>query len=193
MKTIKENLTSISKNLGVIILLLTAVNFTQNDMFSEWDQNGDDELAESEFQEGFLNDHYSDWDTDNNGNISSEEFYTSTFDVIDEDGNKEINTAEKEWGFEHLYGDYVEYNVTVESEEDTTAIDYQGYKDSVKDTEFYSGYDSDGDSNLNDSELSKVVFKSLDENEDGTLSSSEFNSFQRYFLDENKNFESERQ
>lgn len=186
MNSIKEITLSTSKYISLIIFLFAVLNFTQSDTFSDWDKDNNDELSKSEFQANFSTDHYSKWDTNNDQNLTQEEYYQATFAIMDEDKDKQLNTAEIDWGYERIYGDYVDYDVDIIEGENGSTIDYDQYREAVRDTRFYSDSDTDGDGNLTRDELSSSIFAILDWNDDGSLSRSEFGQFNRYNFGENK-------
>lgn len=182
MISIKEMTVKTSKLVTIFILLFAVVNLTQSNTFSEWDQNSDDKLSKSEFQANFSAEHFSRWDTNNDDNLSQEEYYKATFLVLDENNDKELSTAETGWGYEHLYGDYVDYDVDVKEGERSTTVNYDQYRESVRDTKFYSESDTDSDSSLTRNELSASIFNNLDWDNDGSVTRSEFNQFSRYYI-----------
>lgn len=104
----------------------------------------------------------------------------ATFLVLDENNDQELSTAETGWGYERLYGDYVDYDVNVKEGESSPTINYEQYRETVRDTIFYSKSDADNDSNLTKDELSSSIFQNLDWDNDGTVTRSEFDQFNRY-------------
>lgn len=180
MNSIKKMTLNISKYVSLIVFLFAVVNVTQSDTFSEWDENNNDKLSKSEFQENFSTEHYSKWDKNNDENLTEEEYYQATFMVLDENNDKELTTAETGWGYEHLYGDYVDYDVDVKEGENSPTVNYDQYRESVRDTRFYSESDTDSDSNLTREELSSSIFSNLDWDNDGTVTRTEFDQFHRY-------------
>lgn len=188
----KKNL-KVTKYAAVFILLFAVVNlaYAQDDKFSKWDKDNNDKISNSEFREEFSNEHYSEWDLNDDEKLTNEEFYKSTFKVLDKDDDNHLDAAETEWGYDYLYGDYVNYNYEVkEGEKSARSIDFDTYRESVQDTEFYSESDKNKDSNVDKTELSESVFHNLDKNDDGTLSNSEFAVFNRYYLDEDGSYHS---
>ena len=182
MNSIKKTAYNTSKLLSLIVFLFAVTNVTQSDTFSDWDKDNDDKLSKSEFQENFSTEHFSGWDTNNDQSLTEEEYYEATFFILDQDYNSELDATETDWGFEHLYGDYVNYDVEVQEGEETATLTYDQYRDSVRDTKFYSESDTDDDSNLTKNELSSSIFQNLDWDDDGSLTRSEFQQFNRYSI-----------
>ncbi len=182
MNTINKQTLNISKFLCLVVFLFATINVTDADLFSEWDTDGSGEISESEFQENFSAEHYSAWDANNDENLTEEEYYQATFMILDENQDQQLSSAESDWGYEHLYGDYVDYDVDVQEGQDSTTVNlnYDQYRESVRDTRFYSDTDTNADSNLTREELASSIFASLDWDNNGSLSSTEFEQFNRY-------------
>lgn len=181
----KKNV-KITKYAGVFILLFGVVNLVQaqDNEFTKWDKDNNDKISSSEFQEKFSNEHYSEWDLNDDEKLTNEEFYKSTFKVLDKNDDNHLDAAETEWGYDYLYGDYVNYNYEVkEGEQSDRSVNFSQYRESVKDTKFYSESDKNKDSTVDKTELSESVFNNLDKNDDGSLSNTEFAVFSRYYLD----------
>lgn len=187
MNTIKEITLNISKYLSVIIFLFAVTNFTQSDTFSEWDTDNNEKLSKSEFQENFSEEHFTGWDTNDDDHLSQEEYYKATFMILDKNNNQELDATETDWGYEHLYGDYVDYDVDVKEGDDSVTLTYDQYRESVRDTRFYSESDANNDSDLTKEELSSSIFQNLDWDNDGSITSSEFQQFNRYYISSENN------
>lgn len=182
MKSIKENIAKISRYLSIFIVLLMIMNFSQEDIFSKWDTNNNEKISESEFEQHFVDEFYTSWNIDSDGHLDVEDFYTVTFNILDADDDDHLDAAETDWGYDYLYGDYVNYDYMVQETEEGGAMDYDRYRDMIGKTDFYTDYDLDGDTYLSEHELASAVFESWDLNDNGTLDSREFDIFDNYYF-----------
>lgn len=182
MNTMKKRTRDAAKYLCLFIFLFTIINAAQSDTFSEWDQNNNDKLSKTEFRENFSAEHYSAWDTNSDEQLTQEEYYKAIFMVLDENNDHQLSTSETDWGFEHLYGDYVDYDVDVKEGKNSSTLTYKQFREAVRDTRFYSETDTDSDSNLTREELSNSIFENLDWDNDGTVTHTEFDQFSRFYI-----------
>lgn len=181
MNNIKEKLIDLVVIFGIFIFLFAVMNLTSGDNFSEWDENDNNKISQSEFQEQFIDEYFTEWNADDNEYLDAEEFHQGIFDLVDADDSETINTEEREWGFEHLYGDYVNYEVTVQDDGDETIVDYDSYRNAVHDSNYYSDADADGNNKLTREEMTQTVFNSWDMNNDGYLDKAEFDTFNSHY------------
>ncbi|EKE43898.1 hypothetical protein OCGS_1879 [Oceaniovalibus guishaninsula JLT2003] len=129
--------------------------FTDSGYYDAWDSDDSMSLTENEFATGV----YSDWDRDNDGLISEEEYGL---------------------GANRWYGDDYDTAFT-DYDADASGFIDQSEFGSNWDNEYYTGWDSDGDSELSDTEYSRGVYGLADRDQDTVISIEEEGWFEGWF------------
>lgn len=182
MWSIKEHAGKALKTSILLFLLLTVVNVVPDTSFNDWDSNNNSKISMDEFQSHFVEHYYSDWDMNDDKHLDDEDFYRMTFKVLDSNNNDRLDFSESKWGYDYLYGDYVDYEVAVKKESDSE-IDYRTFYRSIYESGYYRDFDSDNDGHLNENELAKAIYTTWDIDGNGYLSNNEFTTFNNLYLE----------
>ncbi|MGR3494206.1 hypothetical protein [Citreimonas sp.] len=148
---------------------------------TEWDSDGNMEMSEEEFRTGFTTTGTFDaWDSDDQAGLSEGEFSTGVFADWDTDNDLQITEEEYTAGAERWYGaDYA----TPYADYDT---DGSGYIDrtefgSAWDSDYYTEWDSDGDSLISEDEYTTGLYDTVDLNDDTVITVEEEGWFEGWF------------
>lgn len=182
MNAIKERIRKYAKALSLLLFMMTTVNLAPDTSFNEWDKDGSDRVSIDEFQSRFIENYYSDWNVNDDEYLDDEDFYLMTFRILDTNDDEMLAPSEAKWGYDYLYGDYVDYEVTVR-EDSEEEMDFENFYDLVYDTDYFSDYDADSDTYLSEAELANSIFETWDIDGNGYLSRNEFNTFHELFLE----------
>lgn len=173
---------SVSSLAVAAALMMPGLAFAQETfVYTDWDNDGNLELSDSEFSEGFgETGTYDAWDRDETAGLSEGEFATGMFSRWDTDNDLQITEEEYEVGTERWYGaDY-----------DTPFADYDtdgsGYIDTTEfgetwDSDYYSEWDADGDGLLTEEEYTTGVYETADVNDDYVITVEEEGWFEGWF------------
>ncbi|MDZ7756839.1 hypothetical protein [Rhodohalobacter sp.] len=172
-------------------LLLTAIFLigmspglnAQNVSFSDFNDDGNENIDMQEFKDTFTAYFMDDWDNTDNAGLDDEDFYLFTYDMIDTDDDDLINSAEWDVGYDYYYGEVLEDDLVVYDLDGDGYISYMEYNTAVVDTDYYATLDVDADTFLDQEELAESVFNTWDTNEDMELSKGEFINFDLYYGD----------
>lgn len=182
MKSLKKSLSKTIKTFVLLFFFVTVMNLVPDNSFNDWDTDENNRINMEEFQSHFIENYYPDWNLDNDEYLDDEDFYRMTFRVLDSNKDEYLDTSESKWGYDYVYGKYVDYEISVVNESDGE-IDYQTFYRSIYESDYYSNFDSDNDGHLNEQELAKAMFTTWDINGNGYLSNNEFTTFNNLYLD----------
>ncbi len=149
--------------------------------YSDWDNDGNLEVSDQEFQTGFAETGtYNAWDSDETVGLSEGEFATGVYSSWDTDNDLQLTEQEYMTGTQNWYGD--EYN-TAFSDWDT---DTSGYIDTNEfgagwDNTLYSDYDTDSDALLTEDEFNTGVYSSADLDQNEVITVEEEGWFEGWF------------
>ncbi|SDY92581.1 hypothetical protein [Citreimonas salinaria] len=149
--------------------------------YTDWDNDGNLELSETEFQTGFAESGTFDaWDRDDDTFLSEGEFATGTFADWDTDNDLQITEEEYTVGAERWYGP--DYNTPYTDWD----ADESGYIDRTEfgegwDSDYYTAWDEDEDSLLSEDEYTAGVYDSADLNDDYVVTVEEEGWFEGWF------------
>ncbi|SFG93861.1 hypothetical protein SAMN04488020_10550 [Palleronia marisminoris] len=164
-------------------LVIPAASFGQTESFTytDWDNDGNLELTESEVSAGLSDSGTFDaWDRDEEAGLNEGEFATGMFASWDTDNDVQITEEEYTAGTERWYGtDYA----TPFSDYDT---DTSGYIDrtefgSAWDSSYYTQWDADDDSLLSEEEYGAGVYDSADLDTNQVITVEEEGFFEGWF------------
>lgn len=150
-------------------------------VYTDWDNDGNLELTDKEFAEGFAETGtYDAWDRDETAGLSEGEFATGVFSRWDRDNDLQITEEEYAVGSEQWYGaDYA----TPFADYDT---DDSGYIDTTEfgenwDSDYYAEWDADTDGLLTEDEYTTGLYETADVNDDYVITVEEEGWFEGWF------------
>ncbi|MFA0962089.1 hypothetical protein AB9P05_09800 [Roseivirga sp. BDSF3-8] len=167
----------------LIVLIIPAWCSCDNKNYKEyesWDEDGDFVIDDKEFsstypESGLLNA----WDHDADGRINRNEFSASSYDIwdADNDGVLEVNEWAAATNFYLNEKEYRKRGKFPYWDKDHDSImqksEFVAFYDSLQ---YFEEWDTDGDGELDMSELSSLLFKIYDIDEDGALQENEFSA-----------------
>lgn len=181
---------NLRSTLFLSLLLVVSMGFAQETAitdnpqttnFSEYDTNTDAGIDRNEFNDRYGQD-YNQWDMNRDGNVDQREFNDYTFDRLDTDRDRNLSQAEWERGYDEIYGDYLGDRDYERYDLDTNQnISYDEFDRSMRDTYYYSDYDTTRDRRIDSDELNEGVFNNMDRNWDGTIDETEYNATGSYY------------
>ncbi|WP_247233425.1 EF-hand domain-containing protein [Telluribacter sp. SYSU D00476] len=128
-------------------------DFSSNNYFKVWDQNGDTFLDDNEYLQG----EYRNYDTNRDNQVDQEEW----------------RTAHGVYGRDTV--GWADWDIDA-----SKFLDDQEYGAGFNRAGWVRAWDSDGDGRLSDREFSAGMFKQFDRNGDGQLDAEERRAFQNY-------------
>lgn len=170
--------------MGAVLISLLAVGQTyqtQNtgdSSFTDWDKDSDKKISKTEFSDRYTQDYGDEWKR----NTSDEGFYETSYGVWDTNRDQRLSEDEWKYGYDTSYGDYVSDDYSSVDTNGDGYVDYNEYYGSLGETDYYSSYDQDGDNDLNDDEVSNMVFDNWDENKDGYIDENEYDSYENNYI-----------
>lgn len=178
-----NKLTGIRSALLASALAIPAAAFAQDNTwtYADWDNDGNLELTQEEFQTGFSGTGMFDaWDRDDDVGLSEGEFATGVYSDWDMDNDMQITEEEYTLGAERWYGpDY-----------DTAFADYDldssGYIDTNEfgdawDSEYYTRWDADSDALLTEDEYTTGIYDTADVDSNKVITVEEEGWFEGWF------------
>jgi Ca2+-binding EF-hand superfamily protein len=167
------------------IIVLSGMSIQAQEIFSEWDEDGDNLLEKEEFTDKFRTEFYSAWakKSDTRG-IIEEGFFEQSYAGLDTDNDNLISDEEWLIGYNYFYDDYlVNEEIGFIDTNNNNKLEYQEYYDVIYNTNYFTDVDLDSDNYISEYELSEYVFNNWDFDNNGVISRYEFNSFKLYYLD----------
>ncbi len=160
----------------------TGISDTQQTTnFGDFDTNSDSSIDRTEFNERYGQD-YTQWDMNQDDNIDQREFNDYTFDRLDTDRDRNLSQAEWERGYDEIYGDYLDDRDYERYDLDRNQnITYDEFDRSMRDTYYYSDFDTNRDRRIDSDELNEGVFTNMDSNQDGTIDETEYDATGSYY------------
>ena len=145
--------------------------------FGDWDTDTNNEITETEFNEGFGEyGNFEDWDADASGTLDETEFTEGIFDNWDTDGDGTF--TENDWNTwsENWFGDNADYGTfddwDADANNELTATEFEeGFNQYGN----YGEWDANADNEVGETEFNEGIFGLWDENASGTLEEQEWN------------------
>lgn len=164
-----------------VLMMFSCKN--ENLSFKNFDKNKNANIEKEEFVEVFKNNYYRDWNNKNNDYLDDEDFYRSFFSVWDADKDKFLDTGEWSNAYDSYFKDYIINDFAAIDINRDDHVDYREYSNTITDSDFFKGWDTDENSYLSDEELANGVFNKWDSDQNGKLSKEEFDRFDDYYSD----------
>ncbi len=167
----------------VTTLIIPVASFSQDMQwtYTDWDNDGNLELSDSEFQTGFSETGTFDaWDRDNDAALAEGELATGTFADWDTDNDLEITEQEYQAGSQRWFGPdyatpYTDWDADASGTIDRTEFGQ------AWDTDYFSAWDADGDSLLTEDEYNAGLYNTADQNDDYVITVEEEGWFEGWF------------
>lgn len=151
----------------------------ETDYYSEWDTDANQEISETEWNEGWgTTGLFDDWDMNRDQAISEEEFGGGTYGIWDEDESgyvdeNEFNTWSERWfGNEYDYGTFGEWDADADAQ-----LTEEEFGEGFRETGYYSEWDADADTQLTEDEFGEGLFGLWDENRNMALERNEYDTW----------------
>ncbi len=174
----------LAKTTAMLLMLLFMTSATADMPFEDWDTNDSGLITRSEFVAHFTDNYVADWNNyDDNATFDDEDFYTVTYDIWDVDDDDLLTVEEWDYGYDYFYGDYVNDDFVALDLDNDGFIEYVEYYDVFADTYYYTDWDIDADTYLNEYELARLVFNNWDVDNSNFIEKDEFDDFKAYYLE----------
>lgn len=167
----------------VTTFMIPVASFAQTAewQYTDWDDDGNLELSETEFETGFAETGTFDaWDRDGDAALSDGEFATGTFADWDTDNDLEITEEEYGIGTERWYGPDYDTPFTDWDADASGVIDRTEFGEAW-DNDYYTAWDEDDDSLLSEDEFTTGIYDTVDYDDDYVITVEEEGWFEGWF------------
>ena len=151
--------------------------------FQQWDTNSNNLISRYEFHNMYTQYFYNDWDENNNGVVDKEDFLSKVYVVWDIDNDNLISDTEWNEGFENNYANYVDIEYyAIDSNEDGM-LDFNEYIAYIEGIPIFELWDMNKDDELNEFELSRMIFNLWDVDDSNFISVGEYQAYNKFYMD----------
>ncbi|MGB3586874.1 MAG: hypothetical protein WBA23_10055 [Tunicatimonas sp.] len=164
--------------LAVIFLATACQPDTRNNRYDNWDTNQNSGIDDQEFEQAFTTSPYYDqWNDDDNRMVSRSEFTQGFFQMIDKDNDGALSEQEWQHGKESYFSDAVVDNESLLDgldQNNDRVVQSAEFQKMLDDVDYFSKWDKDGNSELDEPEVAKGVFSMWDTDGNGVIEAAEY-------------------
>jgi len=172
------------KQLLVVAILFFATSSTiaQVRDFNSYDADRDSMINQDEFSKMYTSS-YNDYDLNKDAQITDRELYDYSFNKLDKNGDRELDSSEWQIGYDNLYSNYLKTGDYTSYDSDRNdRISKNEYYESFRNSNYFNDYDTNGDTFIDADELRARMYRDFDLNEDGLIDENEYTNNRPFYI-----------